>query len=602
MLKNHPKGLVTLFFTNLAERFGFYTMLAILVLFLQAKFGLSEQQAGEYFSWFFFAVYGSLFFGGMIADATRKYKIIVFIGQVMMVAGYILLAIPSLSLYGSIFALLIVSLGSGLFKGNVQVVLGHLYNDEKYSNYRNAAFMIFYMGINIGAFLAPFIAINVRDWWLHVNGFLHDASIPALAHQFLNSSLHDNTQLLGLAKKVTLDSNNFTSLNNFCVQYLDVFNKGYKFSFAIAALAMMVSIVVYRIFHQTVPEVSGEKAVAKQSNSRDSNKNDNSTQILIVSLSILIGVTILSQLISGVDYKFGLALGLFVAFIAYLFQIVPYIERPKILQLSMLLLVIIIFWMTFNQTGLTFTFFARDYVAKSVDPISMLFFNLRTILCVLLALAGLILLFQGSSTLRYRFIGGVLFTVFTATCVYFSSSAEDYNPISPEIFQAFNPFFIILLTPIIIGLFTYLEKRRIKLTATRKIIVGLIIGGLAYIVLMIISIPLPSPNAMSGMILPESQRIAPAWLIFIYLLMAIAEILISPMGASYVSKVSPKQTQGMMQGGWIFTAAIGSKLVFTGSLMWGQVALQTLWMVFAICLFAAAGLMIANFKKLDKIE
>ena len=148
MLRNHPSGVYVAFATNVGERFGFYIMMAILSLFLQAKFGLSVAETGDYYSWFYFGIYATALLGGIVADWMRKYKSVIFIGQIMMIAGYVLMALPFMSFYGSMIALLIIALGNGMFKGNLQVVVGQLYDDERYSKLRDSAFLFFYMGIN----------------------------------------------------------------------------------------------------------------------------------------------------------------------------------------------------------------------------------------------------------------------------------------------------------------------------------------------------------------------------------------------------------------------------------------------------------------------
>ena len=202
MFKGHPKGLFVAFFTNMGERFGFYTMMAILVLFLQAKYGLTEEEAGGYYSWFYFSIYALALIGGMIADWTKKYKLVILIGQLIMFAGYAMIALPGMSLTASFICLLIIALGNGFFKGNLQAVVGQLYDDEKYKHLRDNAFMVFYMGINIGAFFAPFIATGVRNWWLESHGFLHDGSLPALCHQMIGGTLESTVQLQTLANTV----------------------------------------------------------------------------------------------------------------------------------------------------------------------------------------------------------------------------------------------------------------------------------------------------------------------------------------------------------------------------------------------------------------
>ena len=236
MLKDHPKGLFVAFFTNMGERFGFYTMMAILVLFLQVKFGLTEAEAGDYYSWFYFSIYGLALLGGLIADWTKKYKLVILVGQVIMFAGYVIMAIPgeAQQLWIALLGLFIIAFGNGLFKGNLQAIVGQLYDNEKYTKFRDSAYMIFYMGINIGAFFAPFVATGIRNWWLKTNGFLHDGSLPALCHQLKNGTLTDTATFQTLADKASL-TGPVTDLAAFANNYLGVFSEGYNYAFAIAS-------------------------------------------------------------------------------------------------------------------------------------------------------------------------------------------------------------------------------------------------------------------------------------------------------------------------------------------------------------------------------
>jgi POT family proton-dependent oligopeptide transporter len=252
MLKNHPKGLLVAFFSNMGERFGFYTMMAILVLFLQAKFGLSADKAGEIYSWFYFSIYALALLGGILADSTKKYKLVILAGIIIMFAGYVIMAVPGMTLTITIIGLFTIAFGNGLFKGNLQAVVGQMYDDPQYSKLRDTAFMIFYMGINVGAFFAPFAATGMRNWWLKVNGFTHDGSLPSLCHQYINGSLTDTGTLQQLADKVSL-TGPVTDLSAFTHNYIDVFSKGYNYAFGIAAGAMVLSLLVYVFFNKFLP-------------------------------------------------------------------------------------------------------------------------------------------------------------------------------------------------------------------------------------------------------------------------------------------------------------------------------------------------------------
>lgn len=600
MLKNHPKGLLVAFFTNMGERFGFYTMMAILVLFLQVKYGLTEQAAGEYYSWFYFAIYALALVGGMLADWSKKYKTVILWGQIIMFSGYVLIALPGMSLAGTMAALLIISLGNGFFKGNLQAVVGQLYDDERYSKFRDAAFMIFYMGINIGAFFAPFVATGIRNWWLESHGFNHDGSIPALAHRMIDGSLADTTQFQELANKAVISGQPVTDLTAFAHQYLDVFSKGYNLAFAVAAAAMIVSLLVYVIFNKALPSKSVAKAVEKQSNTID-NKSAHTGRVLIVSLLLMAVTTFLIQLIPGLDYKFGLAIGLFVAFVSYIFQIATKEERPRVISLILVFIVVIFFWMSFHQNGLTLTFFARDYTVKEVGPFTNLFFNLESILCVIATILGVVLMLRSKSTLRYRVIGGILTVVFGAICYYFVSTADQSNPIAPEVFQSFNPLFIVSLTPVVMGFFNYLNSKGKEPSTPRKIGFGMIIAGLGFVVILIASLNLVSPYLLEGKAVPDTSRVTPYWLMSSYLILTIAELFLSPMGLSFVSKVAPPRFQGLMQGGWLLATAVGNKLLFIGSTLWGRVDLYILWGVFFICCMISATFIFAMMKRLEKV-
>ena len=169
---NQPKGLIPAALANMGERFGFYTMMAILTLFLMSKFGLSGDEAGRLYSVFYGAIYILALVGGLIADKTKNYKGTIIAGLIIMSLGYLFLAMPGLitSKWIALSALLIIAFGNGLFKGNLQALVGQLYDNEKYSKMRDSGFQIFYMFINIGGMIAPFAAVWVRNWFVQSQG------------------------------------------------------------------------------------------------------------------------------------------------------------------------------------------------------------------------------------------------------------------------------------------------------------------------------------------------------------------------------------------------------------------------------------------------
>ncbi|MHC1778496.1 MAG: peptide MFS transporter [Lentimicrobium sp.] len=611
MLKDHPKGLLVAFFTNMGERFGFYTMMAILVMFLQARYGLDADSAGSIYSWFYFAIYALALIGGMLADWTKKYKTVILVGQVIMFAGYLLIAVPGLELWVSVTALLIIALGNGLFKGNLQAVVGQMYDDEKYKKFRDSAFMIFYMGINIGAFFAPFVAKGIKEFWLKYNGYYENANLPLLSHQFLNGKLKDVEQFQTLANASIIPDGGKSAadLTAFANDYIGVFSAGFNYAFAIAAVAMIVSLLVYVSFNKLLPsKYKNEQAEKKNNNlstkstpSLDLAKN---AKFIFISLGLVAVIAILFHIADGysdikdINYQLGLAVGLFVGFVSLIFQISTKDEKPRVVALTLVFIVVIFFWMSFHQNGLTLTMFARDYTAQYVGPFTNLFFNIWSILSVIGAIAGSAMVFF-TKKLNIRLIGATGFLVFGYLCYYFASNNEALNLISPEVFQSFNPLFIVALTPLVMGIFAWLSKRGQEPSSPRKIGIGMIIASLGFVLVLIASLGLVSPKEMAGVAVEEINRVSPYWLMSTYLILTIAELFLSPIGLSFVAKVAPARFQGLMQGGWLLATAIGNKFLFVGSLLWGKVELYMLWGIFIICCVLAAIFIFSIMKRLE---
>jgi len=594
MLKNHPKGLLVAFFANMGERFGFYTMMAILVLFLQVRFGLSEEVAGDYYSWFYFGIYALALIGGILADYSKKYKLVILVGIVVMLTGYGMMAMPGVSLNITLLSLFVIALGNGLFKGNLQAVVGQLYDNEKYGKLRDSAFMIFYMGINVGAFFAPFAATGVRDWWLKTNGFLQDGSLPSLCHQMLDGKLTDTTQFASLANKVSL-TGPVTDLNAFATAYLDVFSRGYNYAFGIAAIAMVISLLVYIFFNKHLPnkqEVVAEKI--------EKTSAENKSSLITIVVALLVGglVTFLVSLLK--DYKTGMAIGLLGTFVTWIIMSSTKEEKARVTSLILVFFVVIFFWMSFHQNGLTLTFFARDYIVKQVGPFTNIFFTLPSILSFIAGIGGLFLAF-GKNKLSNRLIGAAMTVSGAALCYYFISKSSSLNSISPEVFQSFNPLFIVFLTPMVMGVFAWLNKIGKEPSTPRKIGIGMIIAAIGFLVVLVGSLSLLSPHDLNGQAVPDSSRVNPYWLISSYLVLTIAELFLSPMGLSFVSKVAPQRFQGLMQGGWLLATAVGNKLLFVGSFFWGKLDLWQLWLIFIVCCLLSASFIFSIMKRLERV-
>ncbi|MEI6883150.1 MAG: MFS transporter [Bacteroidota bacterium] len=604
MFKGHPKGLFVAFFSNMGERFGFYTMMAILVLFLQARYGLSEEDAGNYYSWFYFGIYALALVGGILADVSRKYKTVILAGIIVMFSGYVIMAMPGNPLALTLTGLFTIAFGNGLFKGNLQAVVGQLYDDPRYSKVRDSAFMIFYMGINVGAFFAPFVATGIRNWFLKTQGFLHDGSLPAMCHAFQKGTLQDTAKFQELADKVS--GMHVADLAAFAQKYIDAFARGYNYAFGIAAGAMVLSLLVYIIFNKLLPSVDKVKKTEDASRPK-ANAN-------IVSFLLGGGLMITTSVISYFLFRnvvkdaaaMGAAIGLFIGFVAIMFQISTKAERPKVTSLLLVFVVVIFFWMSFHQNGLTLTFFARDYTVKEVSPFTNIFFNLNSILCFIGAVAGLVMVFR--KQMSQKLIGGAMFLVFGGLTYYLVSTYKALNPIAPEVFQSFNPLFIVSLTFPVMGVFAWLNKKNMEPSAPKKIGIGMIIAAIGFMVVLVASLGLISPHDLqftdsAGLTkynpVPDTSRVAPYWLISGYLTLTIAELCLSPMGLSFVSKVAPPRFQGLMQGGWLLATAVGNKFLFIGSKFWGVLDLWQLWSIFIICCLLSALFIFSIMKRLE---
>ncbi|MDR2561888.1 MAG: peptide MFS transporter [Holophagales bacterium] len=554
MLKGHPKGLYVAFLTNMGERFGFYTMMGILVLFLQAKFNLSADKAGLTYSIFYFLIYALALVGGFIADRTQNYKGVVATGVIVMFAGYLLLAIPGMGFPVALLGLFAIAFGNGLFKGNLQALVGQMYDDPQYSGLRDTAFNIFYMGINIGAMFAPNAAYAIQKWWIGTKGFAYDPDLPSLCNQFVQGTLSDSAKLATLNELATKVSGEVvTDLGVFAKNYLEALSTGYNYAFGIASIAMLISLTCYIIFKRHLPEkkhvAAGGGAAAPQMDKTE--------------------------------------------------------EKKRLIALLFVFLVVIFFWMSFHQNGLTMTFFARDYTVKSVSPLTNLLFDIRSLLSLGLAAAGLVFALKPSSTGRERGLGAAAAVVFGYLAYYFYNSFCANYPngkdINPVIFQHFNAFFVVFLTPVVIGIFAWLRSKKKEPSAPRKIGIGMIIAALGFVVLMVGSFGLPSQASLAGSPVPEAARVSSQWLVSSYLVLTFAELCLSPMGISFVSKVAPPRFQGLMQGCWLGATALGNQLLVVGSFFWTRVPVWGVWAIFIVCCLISAVVMFSLLKRIERV-
>ena len=553
MFEGQPKGLYALALANTGERFGYYTMLAIFTLFLQAKFGYTAAETSTIFGSFLAAVYFMPLVGGILADKCGYGKMVT-TGIVVMFVGYLLLAIPTaanltgkMMMFGSLF---LIACGTGLFKGNLQVMVGNLYDSPEYSSKRDTAFSLFYMAINVGALFAPTAATKVTNYILGGAGFTYNAQIPSLAHQFLNGTItpEGNATLSSLQA-----AQGFTGdMSAFCSTYIEKLSEAYNYGFAVACISLILSMAIYVCCRSMFKHADYNSKQAKAVN----NYNEP--------------------------------------------ELTPAQTKERIVALLLVFAVVIFFWMAFHQNGLTMTFFARDYTTQSVTGLDRIGFDVWNLVLLIIVVYGAFSLFQ-SKTGRCKAIAGVAVLASLGILILSYSSMDPTVEILPQIFQQFNPFFVVALTPVSLAVFGYLARRKKEPSAPRKIGIGMVIAACGFLILAIGSLGLPTPKEVEAAGINPDVLVSPNWLISTYLVLTFAELLLSPMGISFVSKVAPPKYKGMMMGGWFVATAIGNYLVAIIGYLWGGMQLWMVWSVLIVCCLLSALFIFSIMKKLEKV-
>lgn len=505
MFKNQPKGLIPAALSNMGERFGYYIMNAVLVLFLCSKFGLSGDQSSLIYSFFYAGIYILSLVGGIIADKTRNYKGTIINGLVIMTLGYVVLAIPILAtpenktwlLVLTCAALFLIAFGNGLFKGNLQAIVGQLYDNPRYSEQRDSGFQIFYVFINIGGLVAPFVAPLLRSWWLDVHSMVYNADFPAMCHRFLSvtdsMNAEDMENLYAVASAAGHTAG--ADLSAFCTQYLEVFNTGIHYSFIASVAAMLISLTIFVLTKKQLP-TPGARTKAENQTYTAEEKRAMAKEI-----------------------------------------------KQRMAALFAVLGIVIFFWLSFHQNGTSLSLFARDFV--------------------------------------------------------------DTDTIAPEIWQAVNPFFVIVLTPLVMLLFSSLSRRGREISTPRKIAIGMGLAGVAYLFLCIYCYAAGYPSGEAFRALPlaakEGVKAGPWVLIALYFFLTVAELFISPLGLSFVSKVAPKHLQGLCQGLWLGATAVGNLFLWIGPLMYENWPISYAWGAFFLACLVSMGVMLGMVKWLERV-
>ena len=519
--KEHPKGLVAAALSNMGERFGYYIMNAVLVLFICSKFGLSDGTSGLIFGVFYFLIYVLALPGGIIADRTQNYKKTIISGIIVMALGYGLLSIPVFSDGGNtmswpfilaMVALLLIACGNGLFKGNLQAIVGQLYDDFEAEaakegpealaaakEKRDSGFQIFYVFINIGGVIAPFVAPLIRDWWLKTKDLVYNADLPRLCHKFIMGNMEGNDMdnLNALSQTFSGATEN---LADFCQNYLHVYNTGVHYSFIVSVVAMLISLAIFVAVRNKLPNpVKKEKASVQEYTEAERQADAKEIKQRMMALYAVLGIAVF-------------------------------------------------FWLSFHQNAQSLSIFARDFVITDQAK------------------------------------GGL----------------------PPEILQFINPFFVIVLTPIIMWIFASLARKGKEVSTPKKIALGMFIAACAYIFLIIIAVVhnYPSGNEFKALseVEKEGMKTGPWVMIVTYFFLTVAELFISPLGLSFVSKIAPRHMVGMCQGLWLSATAIGNLLIFLGVRMLNSFPHQWMtWGVFALICLVSMSIMLGMLKWLERV-
>ncbi len=502
--RGHPAGLRYLFFSEMWERFGFYLMLGIFFLYMtdtvKGGMALDRKEASDIFGTFIALVYLTPFVGGLLADRVMGYRLSITLGGILMGLGYIGLAFEGMPMF--YLSLLLIIIGNGFFKPNISTLLGMLYNTDEYRTKKDAGYNIFYMGINIGAFICNFFAAYLRNTF------------------------------------------------------------GWGFAFIAAGIGMFLGVLIFWIGSRHYNHLD----VIKKSNPED------------MSIGRIIGIVMLPAFIAGYigwiipDNIFGSdstdafifgALPVALFYVSLLFRLTKEDRRPVAALLS-IFGVVIVFWAIFKQNGTALTTWAQSYtdrklpetvvpVAKSLGMVQEVKFEKDSFPVI-----------DEQFRVQRDAEGNVMMEY--AEPAYFRNIPAEEKPVegstlhlvSTEIFQSVNPFFVIILTPLVVGFFIFLRRRNREPSTPAKIFWGLLITAISTLI-MVAAVYVSHNGEMKS---------SAWWLIGTYGVITIGELCLSPMGLSLVSKLSPPRITALMMGGWFLSTSIGNKLSGVLASLW----------------------------------
>ncbi|MFN3021698.1 peptide MFS transporter [Chryseobacterium sp. TY3] len=550
MKSKHPKGLPYLFFTEMWERFGYYLILGIFVLYLiepqgiGGGLGFPDKDADDIFGTFIALTYLTPFIGGFLADRILGYIKSIYLGGILMAAGYIGLGVfTDKPLFYTSLALIII--GNGFFKPTISTLLGNLYSEEPYKANKDSGYNIFYMGINIGAFICNIIAAFMR--------------------------------------------------NKF----------GWGEAFITAGIGMLLGLIIFTI---------GRKHYLHAAQMKPVQEGDTKLSEILLKVfgpAIIAGVIgwFLPTMIFGSNIfgstntdAFIFACIPVIYFYVSLYLKANPLEKPSIGALLSIFLVSMFFWAVFKQNGTALTRWANYYTDRSVSE------------SVEKPLAALFLVEEKSYETKEVNVYDDQFRSQKAEDgsalkeqgkdIYFRNISSDekakldakndknvflYNT---ELFQSINPFWVIALTPVVVAFWAILRRKGKEPLTPSKIVLGLFISALSCLVM--VGAVYAGQNGL--------VKVSALWLFASYGVITVGELCLSPMGLSFVSKLSPARLTALMMGGFFLANSVGNKLSGILASTWYSYENKANYFLvnFALLIFATL-LGLSMLKRLNKI-
>ncbi len=533
----HPKALPFLFFSEMWERFGYYLMIGIFLLYLknvEHGFAMTNSEASDLYGTFIALVFLTPFLGGLLADRYFGYRKSIIAGGLMMGVGYCLMSVHSLPMLYLSMTLVIV--GNGFFKPNISTLLGNLYSAPEYIARKDEGYNIFYMGINIGAFICNFFSTAIIILW------------------------------------------------------------GWKYAFIAAGIGMFIGVIIFMI---------GTKHYASGDTLKPMSKEDMPFGQIVLTIllpSVIAGVV--GWLIPGNIFQsdsndaFIFACIPVIWFFASLYFRANETDKRPIAALLAIFAACVMFWAVFKQNGTALTIWAENYTDRKIEgPVANGFKAVYQAEDFVYKKDS-VSLYDNQFRIQKDANGKVVKELNYP--VYFKNEPPDGIPNEGDPFtlwgtpltQSINPGWVILLTPLVVAFFAFLRRRNAEPSTATKIAFGLLITSLSVLVMIGAAY-----TSNSG-----AEKASVWWLIMSYGVVTIGELLLSPMGLSLVSKLSPVRITSLMMGGWFLSTSIGNKLSGVLATMWDSYEHKAnfFWINFVL-LLVATFIIFAMLKWLNKI-